>query len=176
MPGLLVSIAAAATCATFTAPILSSILPRVIRDTSSRSSTRRTSCFNWRAISSRAHASFPGSSSLMRRMCTALLIGASGIAQLVREHREELVLALVLLLDLAKQQRIVERGRRAGRELRHHRERIRIEAARRRFEPERQHAELAATNQQRHEHQRMRGKAARQRNTRSRRVQQDPAR
>jgi hypothetical protein len=40
------------------------------------------------------------------------------VAQLVREHREELVLALVRLLDLAVEQRVLERGRRArGREV-----------------------------------------------------------
>ena len=170
MFGLLVSIAAAMTCATSTVSILSSILPRVMRDTSSRSSTSRTSCFNWRAISSRAQA-------ILRRVVLADAQDVHGvadrrqrIAQFVREHREELVLALVLFLDLAEQQRVVERGCAARRELGDHRERVGVETPRPRLEPERQHAEVAAADEQRHEHQRVHGKPARQRDARRRRT------
>ena len=71
------------------------ILPRVIRETSSRSSTSRARCLTCRSMTSRAH-----SRSLLRlrpaeRAATALLIGGQRVAQLVGEHGQELVLAAV---------------------------------------------------------------------------------
>ena len=88
------------------------------------------------------------------------------IAQLVREHREELVLPLVLVLDLAKQQRVVDRRRRTRRELGHHRERIGVEVSRRRFQSQRQHAQRATAHDERCEQQRVRREAPRQRDLR----------
>ena len=54
----------------------SSILPRVIRDTSSRSSTSRVKCTTWRPITSRSRVCGGGRSAISS---SAVVIGASGL-------------------------------------------------------------------------------------------------
>ena len=55
------------------------IIPRVMRETSSRSSIRMTRCSTWRSMMSRALALCASGSSLSRSSCTAVRIGASGL-------------------------------------------------------------------------------------------------
>ena len=57
----------------------SSTFPSVMRETSSRSSTRRDSCVTWRPIISRAQTTLALSSGRSRMMATAIEIGASGL-------------------------------------------------------------------------------------------------
>ena len=82
------------------ARVRSSILPRVMRETSSRSSTRRTRCSTWRSMTARSLGA--------RRVAAQLHQLQRGqdrrqrIAQLVAEHREELVLRAVRLLGVAR--------------------------------------------------------------------------
>jgi hypothetical protein len=54
-------------------------LPVVMRETSIRSSTRRTSCPTWRCIISRAFSALTGSLPARRRISRALRMGASGL-------------------------------------------------------------------------------------------------
>ena len=91
--GLAISIALATTSASSTRSLRSSILPRAMRDTSSRSSTSRTRCWTWR--------------SMIVRSCSSAVAAAQPhqlqrgqdrrerVAQLVAEHRQELVLGAV---------------------------------------------------------------------------------
>ena len=110
MIGRLVSTAAPTTSAASSASSLRSILPRVIRDRSSRSSTRRVSCLSCRPMTSRAQATC--SAAVFRpQHVHGVRDRGERIAKLVRQHREELVLALVRLLDAVIEQRIVERCR-----------------------------------------------------------------
>ena len=72
----------------------SSILPRVIRETSSRSSTRRDEVADLALDHARARSRSDGSPR-SRISCSAVTIGDKRVAQLVTEHREELVLCAV---------------------------------------------------------------------------------
>ena len=80
----------------------SSILPCAMRETSSRSSTSRARWLACRPMTSRAHADLLG---VLRGRRDAGGAGGRGerVAQLVGEHREELVLAAVGLAQLAVQ-------------------------------------------------------------------------
>ena len=74
----------------------SSILPRVMRETSSRSSTRRTICVDLALHDRRAPARLRLAGVAPRAgAASALRIGASGLRSSWREHGEELVLAAV---------------------------------------------------------------------------------
>ena len=75
------------------APSCSSTLPRVIRDTSSRSSTSRIRCATWRSMTVRSRSSCASPRSFIS--CSAVRIGDERVAQLVTEHRQELVLGAV---------------------------------------------------------------------------------
>ncbi len=57
----------------------SSIAPRVMREMSSRSSTRRVICATWRSMVSRSERERCGSTDCERSMCSAARIGASGL-------------------------------------------------------------------------------------------------
>ena len=72
---------------------------------SSRSSTRRTSCPTCRSIISQAarHGFAIAARRALQDLAAAFVIGASGIAQLVRQHRQELVLAAVGLGEVRGQ-------------------------------------------------------------------------
>ena len=76
--GRLVSTAAAITSARSTMSLRSSILPRVMRDTSIRSSTRRTMWLTWRSIISHIWPAGPAAPESRSRL-TELRIGASGL-------------------------------------------------------------------------------------------------
>ena len=74
----------------------SSILPRVMRETSSRSSTSRVSCATWRSITSRAaSARSSPSAGADAQDLERVADRRQRVAQLVRQHGEELVLAPV---------------------------------------------------------------------------------
>ena len=78
----------------------SSMRPRLTRDTSSRSSTSRVSCVAWRAITSSCRSRMRRGG---RRMAHDLQRGQQRrqrVAQLVREHGQELVLAPLLVAQL----------------------------------------------------------------------------
>ena len=79
MAGRAVSTARATIAPTSTGSRCSVIMPRVMRDTSSRSSIRRTRCSTWRSMMSRAEARCGSASSFSRSSCTAVRIGASGL-------------------------------------------------------------------------------------------------
>ena len=70
------------------------------------------------------------------------------VAQLVREHRQKLVLAPVLLVELPVQQGIVERDCGAARKVGRHRNQIGIEAASRRAHGQRQRAQGPAAREE----------------------------
>ncbi len=76
------------------------ILPRLIRETSSRSSTSRVRCRTCRSATSRA-CSDVGLSPSPRSMMQRVEDRRQRVAQLVGQHRQELVLAAVGLADLA---------------------------------------------------------------------------
>ena len=65
--------------ASSTGSFLSAILPWLMRDTSSSSSTRRASRVTWRSTTSRAMVSFGSGGARRRITSTALRIGASGL-------------------------------------------------------------------------------------------------
>ena len=94
----------------------SSILPRVMRDTSSRSSTRRDQLLRpGGRCTSRAQSTRSLGAPDVAARASGVADRRERVAQLVREHREELVLAPVGLLDLAVEPGVVERdGRAAG--------------------------------------------------------------
>ncbi len=75
------------------------------------------------------------------------------IAQLVREHRQELVLALVLVLDLAIEARILQRRGAPRSEVLRHRDRFGVERPPGVPEPEHQHCHRAPRKAQGHEQQ-----------------------
>ena len=77
--GCTVSTAAASTSAIFTGSLTSTILPRAMRDTSSRSSTRRIMCFSCRAITPRDQMIFGSCVSPCMSMCEALRNGDNGL-------------------------------------------------------------------------------------------------
>ena len=76
------------------APVRSRTLPRLIRETSMRSSISRARCLHWRAMTSLPHSS---SSTPVRPPgeLHGVADGGERVAELVGEHREELVLAAV---------------------------------------------------------------------------------
>ena len=122
--GRLVSTAAAITSARSTTPLRSSILPRVMRDTSIRSSTRRTMWLTWRSIISHIWPAGPAAPESRSRL-TELRIGASGLrsswASVARNSslrrsassRSQQVRPR-LVLALARAQRAVHRARQRG--------------------------------------------------------------
>ena len=73
----------------------SSMRPRLMRDTSSRSSIRRTICATWRSIIARAQAAASRSCGFSRNDLERVAQRRERVAQLVREDGEELVLAPV---------------------------------------------------------------------------------
>ena len=77
--GRLASTALFTTAASSTRSLRSSILPVVMRDTSSRSSTSRVIWCTCRSITSVAHCNSGTGGPLARKICTALRIGASGL-------------------------------------------------------------------------------------------------
>ena len=91
--GSLVSTALRTIVASSTRSRRSSSRPRVMRDISSRSSTRRTRWLTWRSMMSRI-AGF-GRSPCEAHEVQAVAQRRQRVAQLVRQRREELVLALV---------------------------------------------------------------------------------
>ena len=77
--GCTVSTAAAMTSATFTGSLTSTILPRAMRDTSSRSSTRRIMCLSCRSMTPRDQMIFGSCVSPCMSMCEALRSGDNGL-------------------------------------------------------------------------------------------------
>ena len=97
MSGRAVSTALLITSASSTRERRSSILPRLMREMSSRSSIRRTMWPSWRSIISRAWATALGVAGREPHHLQAVAQRCQRIAQLVRQEREELVLAAVRL-------------------------------------------------------------------------------
>ena len=86
------------TDASSTRSLRSSILPRLMRLTSSRSSTSRTIWPTCRSIIVATRESGrprPALAARVRMICSALRMGASGLRSSCAEHRQELVLAAV---------------------------------------------------------------------------------
>ncbi len=75
----------------------SSILPRLIRDTSSRSSTSRPIWLTWRSITARAHCSSGRAGPVVVEDLDRVAQRRQRVAQLVGEDGEELVLAAIRL-------------------------------------------------------------------------------
>ena len=73
--------------------------PCVMRETSSRSSTRRLRCITWRAMTSRARAMVAWIGRLHPQGLCGSADRRQRIAQFVRKHGEEGVLAAVLVLE-----------------------------------------------------------------------------
>ncbi len=91
--GLVISIALATISARSSRSRLSCTFPRVIRDTSSRSSTSDTRCLTWRSMIVRSRSA---PETLRSRIsCSAVRIGAKRVSQFVAEHGQELVLRAV---------------------------------------------------------------------------------
>ena len=74
-------------------------MPRLIRDTSSRSSISRTRCSTCRSMMSRARAAWDSSTSFIAQELHRGADRGERIAEFVRQHREELVLPPVCLLQ-----------------------------------------------------------------------------
>ena len=101
-----------------TGPLRSWILPLLIRETSSRSSTSRARCRTCRSAIVARLLGLGRSTPSEAEQVQGVQDRRQGVAQLVREHRQELVLAAVGLADLAVEPRVVdELGGLAGVEL-----------------------------------------------------------